>query len=273
MKTILAATDFSAVAGNAVHYAAGLAAFEKAKLIIANVYAIPVPVSSDVPIVSIPYEELEAQSIAELKALERKINAKFPALQTEIVSKAGFVTDELLKIQQEKHSELTVMGITGAGRAAAVFGSNATTMQKISDTPIMVIPAHAAFKVPEKIALACDFKSVIPDQVVNKFKEFVKSFKCKVAVFDVLKASELVSYTKAASEVNLENSLGNMEHSVFFPSGEDPVAETNDFIDRNNIEMLVMIPHNYSYISKLFHRSITKKMALHSHVPLLSIHE
>lgn len=273
MKTILAATDFSGVADNAVNYAAGLASFEKAKLILFNGYAILVPVSSDVPIVTIPYEELEAESTNRLKELEKKIKKNYPALEIEIISRAGFAVDEIRKVQEKKHIGLTVMGITGAGGATALFGSNATTMQKISDVPVMVIPANAKFKVPEKIALASDFKSIIPDHVVDKFKEFVQLFKCKVAIIDVLKVAELASYSKAAAEVNLENSLGGIEHSVFFPSGDDPIAETNDFIQRNNVDMLVMIPHNYSFVSKLFHRSVTKKMALHTHIPLLSIHE
>ncbi len=273
MKTILAATDFSDVADNAVDYASAFAVFAKARLILFNGYAIPVPVSSDVPIVTIPFDELEAESMKQLKALEKKLTNKHPGLEIELVSRAGFVADEILKVQEEKKTWLTVMGITGAGRAAALFGSNATTLQKLSESPIIIVPKNAKFSIPGKIALAADFRSIIPDKVVDKFKEMVRLFKCKIAVFDVLRTTELVSYTKAAAEVNLENSLGDLKHSFFFPSGDDPVAETNDFIDRNNIDMLVMIPHNYSFITKLFHRSVTKKMALHTHIPLLSIHE
>jgi nucleotide-binding universal stress UspA family protein len=273
MKTILAPTDFSDVSENAVDYAAELALFAKAKLIILNGYAIPVPVAYDVPVVSIPFEEMEEQSKKLLKNCEKRLKKKHPSLETELVSKAGFVVDEILKVENERKTDLTVMGVTVAGKSEALSGSNTTTVERVSASPVIVVPVKAKFKVPEKVALACDFKSIVPDHVVSKFKEIVHLFKAKVLVFDVLKKAELVSYASAASEVNLENSLGGLPHSIYFPSGDDVVAETNEFIEKNHVDMLVVMPHNYSFFSKLFHHSETKKMSLHTHIPLLSIHE
>ena len=138
---------------------------------------------------------------------------------------------------------------------------------------MLAIPQNSTFKDASKIALACDYKSIVPDHVVQNFKKFIKIFGAKVLVFDVLKKAELVSYAKAAAEVNLENSLGTIDHSLYFPSGDDLQKEVNEFVDRHNIDILTVMPHNYKFISGLFHHSGAKKIALATHVPILSIHE
>ncbi|HTA84283.1 MAG TPA: universal stress protein [Bacteroidia bacterium] len=272
MKTILVPTDFSANAENAATYAAELALLAKAKLVLLNVYSVPLPVA-DVPVTMIPIDELEAQCMADLKSLQNKIALKHPGLESEIITKAGFVVEEILLMAEEYKADLIVMGVLGNGKSTSVFGSNTTALMKKAKCPVLAIPAGLAFVKPTKIALACDYSAIVPEHVTDTVKYFVHLLGSKLHVFNVLKRAELVTYQKASAEVNLENSLCDIEHSLHYPSGENLLEETNNFIETNNIGMLVMIPHSYNLISGMFHASSTKKMAFHTKIPLLSIHE
>ncbi|MGP8216861.1 MAG: universal stress protein [Bacteroidia bacterium] len=272
MKNILVPVDFSTTAENAAEYAAELAKLAKAKLILFNVYSVPVPVA-DVPVTNIPLEEVEWDSIEQLKTFNKNLTRKYPGVETEIVTKPGFVVDEIRLMIEERKADLVVMGITGEGRSKGFFGTNTTSVMKKAKCPVMSVPPDTKFVKPSKIALACDYSAIVPDEVVNKFKYFVNLFKAKVLIFDVLKRSELITYQKAAAEVNLENSLGDMEHSIYYPSGDNMAKETNDFIEKNSVDMLVMIPHHYPFLQNIFHHSNTKEMAFHTRVPLLTIHE
>jgi nucleotide-binding universal stress UspA family protein len=275
MKTILVPTDFSEVSENALNYAAEFANFAKAKLVLFHVYAVPMPVS-EVPVIAIPIDEVEHESMKQLKEFDKKLKANYGNIETELITRAGFVAEEIYLFQEERKIDLLVMGVTGAGKAPGILGSNTTSNMKKAKCPVLVVPKGLKFKKPEKIALACDYNSTVPEGVVSKLKEFVRLFGAKLLVFDVLKRAELVSYQKAVAEVNLENSLGDeIEHSLYFPSGDGKElhVEINSFVDRNNADMLVMIPHDYSFWQKLFHHSATKEMAFYTHVPLLSIHE
>ncbi len=272
MKTILAPTDFSEASENAVNYAAELAKFTNAKLILFHGYTIPVPVS-EVPVVTLPFEELEKENTALLQSLDKKLKTNYGNLETELITRPGFVVDEVTAIAEKKKVDIVVMGLSGAGRTASLLGSNTTSVMKKVKQPVLAIPHNTKFKNPSKIALACDYKSIVPDHVVTTLKNFIKIFGAKVLVFDVLKKAELVTYAKAAAEVNLENSLGSIEHSLYFPSGDDLGKEVNDFVERNSVDMLAVMPHNHSFISSLFHHSNAKKIALATHVPILSIHE
>jgi nucleotide-binding universal stress UspA family protein len=272
MKTILATTDFSEISENAVNYAAEVAKLWNAKLILFHGYSVPIPVS-EVPVISIEFDELEKENMKLLNKLDAKLQAKYGKLETELLTKPGMVVDEILTLVKERKIDLVVMGITGAGKTAAILGSNTTTIIKKCKQPVIAVPANFKFKQPKKIALACDYKAIIPDRAVDKLKDIVTSFNAKLLIFDVLKKTELVSYTKAFAEVNLENALGELEHSVHFPSGDDLGHEVNEFVSKNHADMIAVMPHNYNFFEGLFHHSSAKKIALATHIPLLSIHE
>jgi len=272
MKTILVPVDFSPTAESAANYAAELGADTKAKLILLNVYSVPVPVA-DVPVVFIPLDEVEAASLTQLNSLKQRLSGKCTSLEIDVITSAGFAVEEIHAITEKQHVDLIIMGVNGEGKAPGIFGSNTSAVIKKAKCMVLTVHADTKFKKPEKIGLACDYSSTLPDEVVRKFKEYVALFNSKVAVFDVLKKSELVNYQKAVAEVNLESSLGDMEHSLYYPSGDNLTKEINEFVEKNNIDTLVMVPHNYPFFQNLFHHSQTKEMAFKSKVPLLTIHE
>ena len=65
MKTIIAATDFGPVSGNAVKYAADMASMLSAKLVLFHAFQVPVPVS-EVPVAVYTSEEM-------LRSLKRRL--------------------------------------------------------------------------------------------------------------------------------------------------------------------------------------------------------
>src|SRR5579862_2255893 len=74
MKTILVPVDFSAVAQNAMWFAADMAQQLNASLLLLHVYQLPVTVS-EVPLVMMSPEELKENSEAGLLELKQKIES------------------------------------------------------------------------------------------------------------------------------------------------------------------------------------------------------
>jgi nucleotide-binding universal stress UspA family protein len=272
VKNILVPTDFSEISDSAADYAAELAKITGAKLILYYVFTVPVPVA-DTPVIAIPLEDLEKENMKLLHAMDKRLKAKHGKIETELRTQPGFVVDEIISFTKQYKTDMVVMGVTGAGKAPGMLGSNATSIMHHAASPVMVIPKGYKFKKPEIVALACDYKTILPDETVNKFKSFVRLFNSKVLVFNVLKPHELATYQKAATEVNLENALGDLEHSLYFPAGENMKEEINLFVEKHNADILTMFPHHYSFLKGIIHHSVTKEMAFLTHVPLLSIHE
>jgi len=272
MKTILVPIDFSEDSENAAHYAAELAKFSGSKIVLLHIYSLPVPIVEN-PVSDVQYEEIGTLNKELLKSLEAKLRSVHGNIEIEAISTVGFTIEEIRYYSETKKADIVVMGISEAGKSVSSFGNITTSTIKESACPVLIIPGNARFKKPSRIALACDYSSILPDEIIEKFKAIVKLFNAKVLVFDVLKTTELVNFEKAMAEHSLEESFQDINHSVYFPSGDDLVKETNSFINKHMVDMLVMIPHKYSFFSGMFHRSNTKQMALNTHVPLLTIHE
>jgi nucleotide-binding universal stress UspA family protein len=44
-------------------------------------------------------------------------------------------------------------------------------------------------------------------------------------------------------------------------------------VNNHPIDMLIMLPKKHSFFASLFHKSQSKEMAYHSHIPLLALHQ
>jgi nucleotide-binding universal stress UspA family protein len=64
----------------------------------------------------------------------------------------------------------------------------------------------------------------------------------------------------------------NIEHKFHFIENENMQDAINDFIDHNDMDMLIMLPKKHSFFASLFHKSQTKEMLYQSHIPILALH-
>lgn len=270
MKTILVTTDFSTGSDNAVDYAADLATHAHSRLILFHCFAVPVPVYEGQTAV-IPFEELEKQNQKMMISLEKKLKSSHTDLEVKTLVKSGFVAEEIMEAGNTTKAEVIVMGVKETSGTPAILGSNIASVIKNARQPVLTVPAEVKFRNPATIAMACDYKTFVPDEAINNIKKFLHLFKSKLLLFNVLKKSEQVSYLKAEAQVNLENSLVGIKHSVFFPQGEDLVKEINEFIKNNNVDMLIVMPHHYDFLRGLFHRSSTNKIIHQTHLPIISL--
>lgn len=273
MKTILIPTDFSKTANNAADYAIEIAKLSKGRVILLNVYHIPI-VASDIPVIIPSLDELESNSMKRLTGFEKELHAKHGKNFTiEKVVKPGFVIDEVRDIVKEKKVDLIVMGISGEGKLTELIGSNATGVIKNINCPTLIIPQNAKFKKVRNIAFACDYESVADSPAIRKLKTFLQLFNAKLMIFNVVDPHAEPVLEHAISGVKIENSFSDFDHSLYFPENDDLVYGINDFVDEHDVDMLVMIPKKHNLFVHMFQQTHIKKMAFHTHVPLLAIHE
>lgn len=272
MKTILVPTDYSEVARNAMQYAAELAKFENAKLVLFHAYK-PRVLLSSLTLMDGGFEEESMEMLRKCESDIRKSLGDLPEI--ELVTRFGFVVEEILDIIKERKIDLVVMGVTGAGRVKeTLMGSTATTVMQKTNVPVLIVPPTTRFKVPEKIALALESNVFIHAPIREKIKYYVKKFDARLMLFNMVLREEPAVYGKESDEeLYLDHAFGDMEYELCLRSGEDLVEGLNAFIDSRGVDMLMMIPHAHKQLFEVFLKSNTKKMAFHTHIPLLSIHE
>ena len=274
MKTILVPTDFSENSENAQDYAIELAKITKAKIVLLHAYQ-PVVVPSEVPII-IPTEELEENTMTELHKIGKEIHQKHGnQLTIEYASRCGFPAEEIQLFAEKNNVDLIVMGVERTDNITEkMIGNITSAVIKKAKCPVLAIDKHVKFTEIKKIALACDYEETKNSVILGPLTEFSKFFDAHIYVLNVTQEMETITTVKKAAQgIKLNHSLEKLNHSFHYTMNDDVIEGINSFVDKMGIDMVVMIPRIHSALHNLFHEPNSKRMAFHTKVPLLALHE
>ena len=261
MYTVIVPVDFSETSLNAARYAAQLLAVHKdVKIILYHSYAKPV----------------QAENV--INALEN-IKAeltKDQALQIEVMAfdEADFV-DGLEKTARHHHAHLIIMGITGKSAIAQViFGSNTLKIAERKICPVLIIPEMASFTPLKNVMLTSDFKNTIETTPSGLKKNFLDAFKPQLHVVNVDK-EHYISLTESYEneKQELKKMFADYNPEFYFMRLYDVDEAINLFAESRNIDLIIAIQKNHSFIGKLLSSHRTKKLSYHSKMPILVMHE
>jgi len=273
MKKILVPVDFSNLSDNALDYAVQLAKRTDAKLLLFHAYFVPVFVHD--PMLMLPTEqELEKETLQSLEKAKQSVIKANPGLNVDYYATPGIPVEEINDYAKMQHVDLIVVGAQGAGYLEErVMGSTAALLIRKAKIPVLVIDQKVRFKEPEKIVLAVDFAKTDNRNVLKPLKELAAVFQSHVCVLNVFPTAQIIPTLGEISEsFRLEHTLKYVHHTFFYTEHVDIVEGINDFVKQHHIDMIVMVAHKHSVISRLFREPLTKKMAFHSSVPLLALH-
>ena len=281
MKTILVPTDFSATAKNAVLYAIEIAIALKAKkIILYNAYMSPPVINENVgmPVTAMPVIDIgtlaEISNIS-MKTFRKSIQSYIPAgIEVEEKTEFALIENDINDVCENTGAELIVLGITGAGKIEEVLiGSTALDVAKSTTVPVIIVPAEAKYTSLKNIVLACDFKKVAETIPVQPIKKILDETKAALHVVNVYESNEEVTSDKTRQQELLLSLFKEYNPHIHFQNNEDFIAGINEFVSANNIDMIIAIPKKHGFFQHLFKEGHAKKLAFHSHVPLMYIHE
>ena len=197
-------------------------------------------------------------------------------LAVETVTRIGAdISMEISTEILENGAGLVVMGVTGAGNLANVLiGSNTTSLMSKTKCPVLVIPGDARYAPLKKITFACDSDESLPEKFLNTLAPLQEAFHPQFLVMHIQKQSKHVLVEREAHfSKRVLTALAPYHPEYYFPVAESIETAVDEFIKQHDANLLVMVPHERNLLADLFHFSNTKKMAFHTHIPLLSIHE
>jgi nucleotide-binding universal stress UspA family protein len=262
MKSLLVPVDFSPASENAARFAAQLARLEGTRLILLHAYRLPVS-TSEMPVL-VSLSEVEEAAYDQMERLQTRLMNDFPNVEVDGVCRMGFAVDSIIEASVNFQPQMIVMGMRGhSGAVERVLGSNTTALMKRAFCPVLIVPEFAKFVLPEILVVGCDHPGAISPRVRDLVKSLSAAFHSKV---------EYVSVMRKKPELALHDEVNaNQDYKAVTLQGEDVVDEINKYMDQTPNGWLVMMPHRYGVLESIFHVSKTRKMAWHTHVPLLSI--
>lgn len=144
-KTILAATDGSKPAKEAVEHAAKLAEQYGITLQILTVVPPPPRVYTDVSVFTVDYDldyekAIMAYHLKLLEGTKKSLREKHPQLTVSTQVKKGYVPDKILEASEAPDVDLIVVGCRGLGRLTGWFlGSVSNYVVNHCKKPILVV--------------------------------------------------------------------------------------------------------------------------------------
>lgn len=271
MKTILAAIDFTAASHNAAIYATQLAKAFNARLVVFNAY-LPIPVPLTETLVAIVPEDPEPYIEQHLKDEVEELDPDgFVTIETSHAQGRAF--EAIREAARTWDADLIVMGMKQHHKdVRRMFGSTITSLIGKLPVPILVVPEEASFVAPKSIALATD-TDIADDansHIADALCEIGQQFRSKLYVVRIVKNVLEDGFQRPA---RLHTMVCKLWPEYVYPYGTDVSKTLQQFVDKNNITILAMIPHQHTLFEKWFVTSQTKAMAFATHIPLLVLPE
>ncbi|HUM64596.1 MAG TPA: universal stress protein [Chitinophagaceae bacterium] len=260
MKDIIIPVDFSETSLNAARYAAAMLSGKENNRII--LYTM--------------YKEDEDEAISEqyLQSLKAEMEQN-GVTNIETIKELGtdFI-DSLGRLAYQKTAELIIMGITEKEEwRQFLTGSNTLKMAEQNVCPVMIIPQNAKYNGITNISLASDFQDVDATPVLA-IKTVLEIFNAQLHIVNV-DNEHYVSLTEEflTERSKMQKMFADFNPEFYFIGMNDFYEAIEQFTKDKNIDLLIIIPKNHSFINSIFSRSHTKKLAFSSTVPLLAVHQ
>jgi len=260
MNTIVALTDFSSTADNAIHYAAALAQKTGAALTLIHVYQIPVTMN-DMPVLLISAEELKNNVEERLQKTKEELSAQFSSINIQTVSLIGDVADEVKDWTKEHNTDLIVTGThESSGAERMLLGSTAAAVVRHLDLPVIAVPQQFTNYSFNRVALATDL-SDIEKFPANTVIDFVRTLDAQLQVVHVSTDGTHKAFTIPALEV--------LQPAYRVIESEDVNKSLIEL--QNDVDLLIILPHEHTIIERWFFKLHTEPLLNHAQKPVLTI--
>ncbi len=271
MSTIVAATDYSNIAENAVEYAAAIAKLKNERLIL--LYDIEVAF----------HAENAQLSPASFEALYQKEESRLRLRTTSLGEKYGIevlpkvtnsvVENELTNLIAEYDVYMVVMGMASQSRYQEIWGNTTTKIIKKLPVNVLAVPAKAKYEGLKKVLFACDALHGVPKELLARVKNIALMTHAEVEVLLVSTSPEKTyeedSYSLQAVNAHLEGLPFHYENV----NADSIVEGIRMEVIRSNADLLIMAPQKHGFWDSVIHRSKTRSMASGLDIPLLSVRQ
>jgi nucleotide-binding universal stress UspA family protein len=176
--------------------------------------------------------------------------------------------ETIMKESRKLRSGLIVMGTRGAsGIRKAVLGSNTASLIGESHIPVLAVPEQADFENFHNLIYATDMKNLEGELAI--LMPYVERFGSIVHILHIVEDASKISVIEDQINAIIKKAkYKNIVTLVTFDLDIDGAIE--QYISVAKADLLTMFTHEPSFFEKIFDRSVTRKMAFQSRIPLLA---
>ena len=272
MRTIVAPVNFSPKSANAARYAADLALATQADLHLYYVLQLPLS-SAELPINDYVFNEMRESGVEAMASLRKEL-VKGTSGKVNIFThmEMGTVEYRIEEFCLDKKPFVVVMGTSGPTLERALLGGNLIAAIRHLPYPLIVVPENASFRDIRKVVIACDLDDISGGIPVRPafLKELRDIFDTRFEVLNIVTKGQDHATQDIMSVEAWKECVRDLFPEVHFVRMDNVEEGITHYLDEHPADLLLVFPKKHNFLS--FHRSHTKKLALGSTVPIMSIH-
>jgi nucleotide-binding universal stress UspA family protein len=265
MNKILFPTDFSDHANAGLKYAAAIAKNTNSKLVLMHALHLPIPdINTPMTISNDMMEKEKNDTLEQLKQTAASID-DIDSANCQFEVEYGFAATVICDMAKNLEVDLVIMGTRGTTTVIEkLLGSICSEVIKQAKVPVLAIPTNANFSELKKVVYTTDY-SLDETENLKLLSELLKAYDYELQIVHVITDREEGESSLVAG--------GKYPHKDVTLYGGDVESALSDYLDDEKADLLVMCNHKIGFFEGLFHKSLTKQMALYSDIPLLIFHE
>ena len=274
MKTILALTDFSANAANAIRNAVALANLSSSKLILVHILPLEVMTTAESGVYTSFDPVVHEHYATKLNDIAKEIQLENGfRFEVEAFCEHGPFNEVVNALVISSKADLVVMGYRGNNSFLdKVIGSTTAAYMKMAACPVLAIPSASRLWGFSKIAYASDFTGHDLVYLQQLFR-LTEPFKAQVFIVNVKTKRKASSDAEDRMLQDMAKAFPNDRYCITQVKADSIPAGIMAFISDNKVNVLAVSQHERSLLEDLFHKSVAKELALETTVPLLSLPE
>lgn len=270
IKTILIPTDFSKNAGRAAEYAIQNLAAPDVCFWLVHVYHIYYTGA----VISVDLDDLlQQEREASLKKEAEALQIKYPKITIKYRAIQGLLVDVVTRLIDSQAIDLIVMGTKGAsGVKEVLLGSNAANIMRNASIPIILVPDSAEIRPIKRILFATDLQYINGYDSIQPLHAIAKETGAKI---EILHLSEVIpdAIGMNREELRLDTVFMDVPHEFHF---REQLATEDDILDYSHeidADLIVVVSRQHGFFYRLLHRSVTRKLSMHTDLPVLVLKE
>ena len=270
MKKFIIPVDFSDTSKNAAIFAAKLSRdTPESQLILYHVFDKLSAGADGTPL----YNDIHSRaniSIAALNNLKSELQS-ITSAPVICIAEPGQLADNLEKIVRRNGIDLVIMGMNGSTKLEQlVIGSSTLKVVRKDSFPVIIIPPGTNYHAFQKAVFVSDLKDVESSIPIASLRRVLEIFKPELHILHIKEEKE---GDLRAEKQKLDDMLEEFHPIHATVNDHDFTKGIGAYISRKAANLMITIPKRHNFLTNLFKPLHTSKLAYHSHVPILTIHE
>ena len=273
MKNILLPTDFSENSFKAIQYA--LLVYKDIECTFHILHTFIPPVYQTEYLLGSPGQiglgdVLREGSERQMEELRKQLKDNYSNPNHTFISRIAFniLLDEISQTVEAENIDLIVMGTQGATNAAEILiGTHTIHVIKRAQCPVIAVPQKFEHKAPKEILFPTDYEIQYKKERFNQLSQIANLHDSRINVMHVRAGYEL-SEEQEKNKSQLKELLGNL--CLFHEVPDNSIIPAiNEFLDKGEIDLLVMVQNKHTFLERLFIEPVIKKIGFHVTVPFM----